>query len=219
MVLVPTRELAKQVGAEFQSILTDLKVSCIYGGVRYEVQEGEIKRGVHIISGTPGRILDFIQSGTLNLSNVDHVVLDEVDRMLDMGFQDSVEDILKAIFTPDREKKPQMLLFSATCPSWVKRNAKKFMTDDVRFIDLIGDSKLKTATTVEHYAIQCSYHDRASAIGAVLQVYSGKHGRAMIFCHTKKDADELACSTEIKQESHVLHGDIPQGGILCCFFF
>lgn len=59
-------------------------------------------------------------------------------------------------------------------------------------------------------AIQCSYQDRASTIGSVLQVYSGKHGRAMIFCQTKKDADELACSSDIKQESHVMHGDVPQ---------
>ena len=59
-------------------------------------------------------------------------------------------------------------------------------------------------------AIQCSYHDRATTIGNVLQVYSGKHGRAMIFCQTKKEADELACSSEIKQESHVMHGDVPQ---------
>ncbi len=76
----------------------------------------------------------------------------------------------------------------------------------------LGLIKLKFfCCCLKHLAIQCSYQDRASTIGSVLQVYSGKHGRAMIFCHTKKDADELACSTEIKQESHVMHGDIPQG--------
>jgi len=145
---------------------------------------------------------------------VEHVVLDEVDRMLDMGFQDSVEEILKSVFFEGRGKKAQTLFFSATCsatcPPWVKRTAQKFISDDFKFIDLIGDSKLKTATTVEHLAIQCSYHDRASTIGSVLQVYSGKHGRAMIFCETKRDCDELACSSDIKQESHVMHGDVPQ---------
>jgi ATP-dependent RNA helicase DDX21 len=185
---------------------------------------------VDILAGTPGRILDFINSGRINLAEVDYVILDEVDRMLDMGFQDSVEDILRSIFYENRVKKAQTLFFSATCPPWVKRTAQKFISTDFKFVDLIGDSKLKTADTVEvntfcsinyikiwinfffnqHLAIQCSYHDRASAIGSVLQVYSGKHGRAMIFCHTKKDADELACSSEIKQESHVMHGDVPQ---------
>lgn len=169
-----------------------------------------MKRGVDVLAGTPGRILDFIQSGQIDLGRVEHVILDEVDRMLDMGFQESVEDILKNVYTEKRSSKPQTLFFSATCPPWVKRTARKYISDEFKFVDLIGDSKVKTATTVEHLAIQCSYQDRASTIGSVLQVYSGKHGRAMIFCQTKKDADELACSSDIKQESHVMHGDVPQ---------
>ena len=172
--------------------------------------ESDLRKGVDVLAGTPGRILDFIQSGQIDLGKVDHVILDEVDRMLDMGFQESVEDILKSVYTENRTRKPQTLFFSATCPPWVKRTAQKYVSDEFKFVDLIGDSRLKTATTVEHLAIQCSYQDRASTIGSVLQVYSGKHGRAMIFCQTKKDADELACSSDIKQESHVLHGDVPQ---------
>ena len=217
LVLEPTRELAKQVGDDFQGISTKLRTCCVYGGVSYERQENDLRKGVDILAGTPGRILDFINSGNIDLGKVEHVILDEVDRMLDMGFQESVEDILKSVYTEGR--KAQTLFFSATCPPWVKRTAQKYISDDFKFIDLIGDSKLKTATTVEHLAIQCSYHDRASTIGSVLQVYSGKHGRAMIFCQTKKDADELACSTEIKQESHVLHGDVPQVKIFFLFFF
>lgn len=210
LVMEPTRELAKQVGDDFTSISSKLRTCCVYGGTSYERQESDLRKGVDILAGTPGRILDFINSGRINLAEVDYVILDEVDRMLDMGFQDSVEDILRSIFYENRVKKAQTLFFSATCPPWVKRTAQKFISTDFKFVDLIGDSKLKTADTVEHLAIQCSYHDRASAIGSVLQVYSGKHGRAMIFCHTKKDADELACSSEIKQESHVMHGDVPQ---------
>jgi ATP-dependent RNA helicase DDX21 len=80
---------------------------------------------------------------------VEHVILDEVDRMLDMGFQDSVEEILKSIYTDSRDKKAQTLFFSATCPPWVKRTAQKYISDDFKFVDLIGDSKLRTATTVE----------------------------------------------------------------------
>ena len=210
LVLEPTRELAKQVGEDFTSISDYVRTCCVYGGVSYERQEADLRRGVDILAGTPGRILDFINNGNIDLGKVEHVVLDEVDRMLDMGFQDSVEDILKSVYTEGRVKKAQTLFFSATCPPWVKRTAKKYVSDDFKFVDLIGDSKLRTATTVEHLAIQCSYHDRASTIGSVLQVYSGKHGRAMIFCETKRDADELACSSDIKQESHVMHGDVPQ---------
>ncbi len=210
LVLEPTRELAKQVGDDFQSISTSLRICCVYGGVSYERQEADLNKGVDILAGTPGRILDFINSGKIDLTKVEHVILDEVDRMLDMGFQDSVEEILKSVYNENRTSKAQTLFFSATCPPWVKRTAQKYISNNFKFIDLIGDSKLKTATTVEHLAIQSSYHDRASTIGSVLQVYSGKHGRAMIFCETKKDADELACSSDIKQESHVLHGDVPQ---------
>lgn len=170
-----------------------------------------MNQGVDILAGTPGRILDFINSGKIKLNEVDHVILDEVDRMLDMGFQDSVEDILKSVYGEKESKRTaQTLFFSATCPPWVKKTAAKYINKEYKFIDLIGSSKLKTATTVEHLALQCGYHERAGTIGAVLNVYSGKHGRSMIFCQTKKDADELACSSDIQQESHVMHGDVPQ---------
>lgn len=170
-----------------------------------------MSQGVDILAGTPGRIKDFIDSGKIKLNEVEHVILDEVDRMLDMGFQDSVEDILKSVYgDKDNKRSAQTLFFSATCPPWVKKTAAKYISPKYKFIDLIGDSRLKTATTVEHLAIQCGYHERASTIGAVLQVYSGKHGRSMIFCQTKKDADELCTSSDIQVESHVLHGDVPQ---------
>lgn len=211
LVLEPTRELAKQVGDDFNSICSTLRCCCVYGGVSYEKQNREMSQGVDILAGTPGRILDFINSGKIKLNEVEHVVLDEVDRMLDMGFQDSVEQILASVYgEKDAKRSAQTLFFSATCPPWVKKTAAKYINQDYKFIDLIGSSRLKTATTVEHLAIQCGYHDRASTIGAVLQVYSGKNGRSMIFCQTKKDADELVCSSDIKQESHVMHGDVPQ---------
>lgn len=118
LVMEPTRELAKQVGDDFTSISSKLRTCCVYGGTSYERQESELRKGVDILAGTPGRILDFINSGRINLAEVEHVILDEVDRMLDMGFQESVEDILKSIFYENREKKAQTLFFSATCPPW-----------------------------------------------------------------------------------------------------
>lgn len=211
LVLEPTRELAKQVGDDFNAICSTLRTCCVYGGVSYERQSREMNQGVDILAGTPGRILDFINSGKIKLNEVDHVILDEVDRMLDMGFQDSVENILKSVYgDKDNKRSAQTLFFSATCPPWVKKTAAKYINKEYKFIDLIGSSKLKTATTVEHLALQCGYHERAGTIGSILNVYSGKNGRSMIFCQTKKDADELACSNDIQQESHVMHGDVPQ---------
>ena len=149
LVMEPTRELAKQVGDDFTSISTNLRTVCVYGGVAYGKQQSELRQGVDILAGTPGRIQDLINSGGIKLNDVDFVILDEVDRMLDMGFQDAVEEILKSVYVEGRKNKPQTLFFSATCPSWVKKIAQKYMGDDFKFIDLIGDSKLKTATTVE----------------------------------------------------------------------
>ena len=126
LILEPTRELAKQVGDDFTSISSKLRTCCVYGGVSYEKQERELRSGVDILAGTPGRILDFINSGKIDLNKVEHVVLDEVDRMLDMGFQDQVEDILKSVFFEGRTKKAQTLFFSATCPPWVKRTAQRY---------------------------------------------------------------------------------------------
>ncbi|XP_046359627.1 nucleolar RNA helicase 2-like [Haliotis rufescens] len=211
LVLTPTRELAKQVHDDFKAIAESLEVLVIYGGTPYGPQERVMRNGVDVVVGTPGRVLDHVQKENLKLNKIKHVVLDEVDQMLDMGFLESVEEILKGAY--DREKEsshPQTLLFSATLPPWVRQTANKYMRDDVKKVDLIGKQTNKTATTVEHMAIKCSYHDRAGTIGDIIQVYSGNHGRAMVFCETKKDADELACSPSIKVDCHVLHGDIPQ---------
>ncbi|XP_077999152.1 nucleolar RNA helicase 2-like isoform X1 [Glandiceps talaboti] len=212
LVMAPTRELAKQVCEDFETVGPYLSSVCIYGGTAYWPQESAIRRGVDIVVGTPGRILDYVRKKTLNLSQLKHVVLDEVDRMLDMGFAESVEEILGAAYNLDGAEtaNPQTLLFSATLPHWVHQTAKKYMRPDTKQVDLIGQQKLRTATTVTHLAIRCFYKERASAISDVVQVYSGQHGRCMIFCETKKDANELGLNTTIRQEVQVLHGDIAQ---------
>ncbi|XP_032229762.2 nucleolar RNA helicase 2 [Nematostella vectensis] len=210
LVMAPTRELAKQVGNEFENLKSNLEVYCIYGGMPYEPQENAINSGLDVLVGTPGRILDFMRQGTLDLSKLKHVVLDEVDRMLDMGFAESVEEVLAASYAEDREDKPQTLLFSATLPPWAVNTAKKYMKKDRKLVDLIGHDKLKTSTSVQHMAIKCHYTSRASTIGDIVQVYCGAHGRTMIFAQTKKEANELALNSVLKQETQVLHGDIPQ---------
>lgn len=210
LVMAPTRELAKQVCDDFSSICTSLSAFCIYGGSPYGPQVHALKSGLDILVGTPGRIYDHIERGNLDLSKLKHVILDEVDQMLDMGFAEIVDTILQNAYGEGREKKPQTLLFSATLPPWVQQIGKKYFGNDVEKISLVGSQENRTNKNVQHMAIKCGYFDRASAIGDVIRVYSGNHGRTMVFCQTKRDADELAISPSIKQESQVLHGDIPQ---------
>ncbi|XP_015229829.1 PREDICTED: nucleolar RNA helicase 2 [Cyprinodon variegatus] len=210
LVLTPTRELAIQVTRDFKDISKRLSITCFYGGSPYNPQIDAIRNGIDILVGTPGRIKDHLQNNKLNLSKLKHVVLDEVDQMLDMGFAEQVEEILSSSYKKDSDTNPQTLLFSATCPPWVYDVAKKYMRPGCKHIDLIGKKTQKAATTVEHLAIACHWSQRAAVIGDVVQVYSGSHGRTIVFCETKKEANELAMNASIKQSSQSLHGDIPQ---------
>lgn len=211
IAMVPTRELAKQVSDEFESISDGLNVACFYGGTPYEKQIRAIRSGIDVLVGTPGRIKDHIEKGNLDFKGVRHVVLDEVDRMLDMGFAEDVETIISSAYNNENGENPQTLLFSATLPSWVHDTARKYMNKDkLAKVSLVNSQENRTSTTVQHLAIRSSFWDRPSVIGDVLQVYSGKNGRAIIFNETKKEADNLSCSEHIKQDAHVLHGDIPQ---------
>jgi ATP-dependent RNA helicase DDX21 len=212
LVLAPTRELTKQISDDFQTIVNDLSVVTIYGGKKYEDQENSIRNGCDILVATPGRLKDIVDKGRLDLTKVKHVILDEVDRMLDMGFIDDVEEILGHIFTSNRETKPQFIVFSATMPNWVHKTTKKYMSKDFHTIDLVKGNTQKTSATVEHLAVLCTYQDRGGVINSLVQIYSSSSldGRAIVFCETKKEADELSVSHDIKAEAHVLHGDIPQ---------
>ncbi|XP_072334851.1 nucleolar RNA helicase 2-like isoform X2 [Scyliorhinus torazame] len=208
LVLTPTRELAIQVARDIQDITKKLAVSCFYGGTAYAGQMTSIRNGIDILVGTPGRIRDHLQNMKIDLSKLKHVVLDEVDQMLDMGFAEQVEDILKVAYKKDSKENPQTLLFSATCPAWVYQVAKKYMKVKYKQVDLIGKRTQRAATTVEHLAIECHWTQRVAVIGDVIQVYSGRHGRTIIFCETKREVNELV--TSIKQDAQCLHGDIPQ---------
>uniref|UniRef100_A0AAQ4QIP1 RNA helicase n=1 Tax=Gasterosteus aculeatus aculeatus TaxID=481459 RepID=A0AAQ4QIP1_GASAC len=210
LVLTPTRELAIQVAKDFKDITRKLSLACFYGGSSYNPQLDAIRNGIDILVGTPGRVKDHLQNNKLDLSKLKHVVLDEVDTMLDMGFADQVEEILSTSYAKDSDSNPQTLLFSATCPPWVYEVAKKYMRPQCKHVDLIGKKTQKAATTVEHLAITCHWSQRAAVIGDVIQVYSGSHSRTIVFCETKKDANELSMNTSIKQSAQTLHGDIPQ---------
>ncbi|XP_068587280.1 nucleolar RNA helicase 2 [Cebidichthys violaceus] len=210
LVLTPTRELAIQVAKDFKDITRRLALTCFYGGSSYNPQLDAIRNGIDILVGTPGRIKDHLQNNKLDLSQLKHVVLDEVDQMLDMGFAEQVEEILSSSYEKDSDSNPQTLLFSATCPPWVYEVAKKYMRPECKHVDLIGKKTQRAATTVEHLAIACHWSQRAAVIGDVIQVYSGSHGRTIVFSETKKDVNELSMNASIKQNAQCLHGDIVQ---------
>lgn len=210
LILTPTRELAIQIMNEIRSISKKLKTCCFYGGSPYQQQVFSIKSGIDILVGTPGRIRDLIQNYKLNLTALKHVVLDEVDMMLEMGFAEQVEEILSVRYTSDPEKNPQTLLFSATCPEWMYNVAKKYMKKEFSKIDLVGHRSQRAAITVEHLAIECNRFQKAAVLGDIVQVYSGSHGRTIVFCDSKLEAHELSTNCSLKQSAKALHGDLQQ---------
>ncbi|KAH9297798.1 hypothetical protein KI387_029480 [Taxus chinensis] len=206
IVLVPTRELAKQVHSDFEVYggSVGINTCCVYGGAPYGPQEHALRRGVDVVVGTPGRIKDHIERGTLNLKSLKFRVLDEADEMLNMGFVDAVENILGKV---EDASKVQTLLFSATMPIWVKQIAAKFFKPDRKTVDLVGDDKMKASRSVRHIVLPCFYKARAKVIPDVIRCYSSG-GRSIVFTETKNDASELAES--LPGKARALHGDIQQ---------
>ncbi|KAG1359174.1 hypothetical protein COCNU_08G006200 [Cocos nucifera] len=155
LVLLPTRELANQVYADFQVYggAVGLSSCCLYGGSPYRAQELALKRGIDIVVGTPGRIKDHIERGTLDLKFLKFRILDEADEMLNMGFVDDVELILGQV---KDVTKVQTLLFSATLPDWVKKISARFLKPDKKTADLVGNEKLKASASVRHLVLPCN---------------------------------------------------------------
>lgn len=132
MVLAPTRELARQVEKEFYESAPNLDTICVYGGTPISHQMRQLDYGVDIAVGTPGRIIDLLNRGSLNLKDVQFVVLDEADQMLQVGFQEDVEKILERL-----PPKRQTLMFSATMPSWIRQLTRNYLKDPLT-IDLVS---------------------------------------------------------------------------------
>jgi len=154
LVLCPTRELARQVEGELAQLARPLGLytQVFHGGVSYDPQARALRNGIDILVGTPGRVIDHIQRGNLDLSECDIVALDEADEMLNMGFAEDVEVILEGVGSANQEK-TQCLLFSATTPSWVKDIGRNYQTNPMS-VDATTDKSARTATTVRHMAIQ-----------------------------------------------------------------
>ncbi|KAG8648347.1 DEAD-box ATP-dependent RNA helicase 3, chloroplastic isoform X2 [Manihot esculenta] len=203
LVLAPTRELAKQVEKEINESAPNLNTVCVYGGVSYITQRNALSRGVDVVVGTPGRIIDLINSNSLKLGEVEYLVLDEADQMLSFGFEEDVEVILENL-----PSKRQSMLFSATMPTWVKKLARKYLDNPLQ-IDLVGDQEEKLAEGIKLYAISTTATSKRSILSDLVTVYA-KGGKTIIFTQTKRDADEVSMALTNSIASEALHGDISQ---------
>ncbi|CAL9132304.1 unnamed protein product, partial [Musa acuminata var. zebrina] len=203
LVLAPTRELAKQVEKEIDESAPYLSTVCVYGGVSYNVQKSALSRGVDVVVGTPGRIIDLINDNSLRLGEVEYLVLDEADRMLAVGFEEDVELILEKL-----PSKRQSMLFSATMPDWVKKLARRHLNDPL-IVDLVGDQDEKLAEGIKLYAIPTTSTSKRTILSDLITVYA-KGGKTIVFTQTKRDADEVSMALTNSIASEALHGDISQ---------
>ncbi|WP_291429644.1 DEAD/DEAH box helicase [Deinococcus sp.] len=202
IVVAPTRELAKQVAEEFSKSGQELTTVTVYGGAAYAPQENALRRGVDVIVGTPGRLIDHIERGNIDLAAVEFAVLDEADEMLSVGFADAIETILQR--TPEGR---QTLLFSATLTNDIHRLSKKYLNNPI-VIDMVGEGKSQAAQTVEHLKIRVG-RARTRVLADLLTIYNPE--KAIVFTRTKREADELANELIHRGiESEALHGDLAQ---------
>ncbi len=199
LVLTPTRELAIQVAGELESIARHLRVAVIYGGTGYGRQARDLQSGVDIVVATPGRALDYMRQGILNLSAVKVVVLDEADEMLSMGFEEDVETMLAA--TPEGR---QTMLFSATLPRWALHLSEQYLNDPHR-VNVVASEEV----TYDEIAIEAPGRNRLSLLADILHVHGG--GRAIVFTHTKAEVDEIAQGLDaLNIPAEAIHGDLNQ---------
>ena len=204
LVLAPTRELALQVSeacVTYSAHLPEVNVLPIYGGQAYGIQLSGLRRGAQIVVGTPGRVIDHLQKGTLDLSNLRHLVLDEADEMLNMGFQEDVERILA-----DTPETTQVALFSATMPNAIRRISKQYLTDPA---EVKVKSKTATAPTIEQRYVIVPHRDKLDALTRVLEVED--FDAMIMFVRTKQATEELAERLRARGFSAApINGDIPQ---------
>jgi ATP-dependent RNA helicase DeaD len=204
IILTPTRELAIQINDELTRIAkyTDVKLLPVYGGSPINRQIKALKKGVDIVAGTPGRILDLLKRRVLNLKNISRLVIDEADEMLDMGFIDDIEEIIKQCNT-DR----QTMMFSATMPNAIRKLTKKYMKPDTKVIAIVKNTM--TVSTVDQYYYEVKKENRFESLCRILDVDEPQS--AIIFCKTKKEVNELTSALQSRgYNAEGMHGDIDQ---------
>ncbi|BDY11848.1 ATP-dependent RNA helicase DbpA [Hydrogenimonas cancrithermarum] len=203
IVLCPTRELADQVAKELRRLARfthNVKILTLCGGMPFGPQRRSLEHGAHIIVGTPGRIQDHLGKGTLLLDNVHTLVLDEADRMLDMGFHDAILKIVSNI-----PKLRQTLLFSATFPKNIEAMSKKVQNDAVTVIP----DEAAYENKIAQYSVRTRREDKTECVLHLLSDYRPKS--AMLFCNTKLDVQEVARTLQNGGiHAKALHGDLEQ---------
>ena len=204
LVLAPTRELALQVCEAFEkyaATLRGVRVLPVYGGQGYGVQLSALRRGVHVIVGTPGRIMDHLEKGTLDLSELRFLVLDEADEMLNMGFAEDVETILAD--TPDDK---QVALFSATMPKQIKALSAQYLNDPV---SVAIERKTRTAENISQRYLIVSYPQKVDALTRILEVENFEG--MIVFVRTKSETETLAEKLRARgYDAAAINGDIVQ---------
>ncbi|MGV3016066.1 DEAD/DEAH box helicase [Rothia sp. 88186D007BW] len=204
LVLAPTRELALQVAEAFSSYAADMPdftVLPVYGGSPYGPQLAGLKRGAQVVVGTPGRVIDHLKKGSLDLSNLQYLVLDEADEMLRMGFAEDVEQILAD--TPDSK---QVALFSATMPKTIRKIAEQYLNNPA---EVRVKSKTTTSANIRQRYMQVMHSHKLEAMTRVLEVedYDG----IIAFVRTKKETEEVADKLKARgYQAAAINGDIPQ---------
>jgi superfamily II DNA/RNA helicase len=207
LVVLPTRELAKQVASELRTAASQrtVRITELYGGTAYEPQQEKLRTGVEIVVGTPGRLIDLMRHGVLHLDTVRTVVLDEADEMLDLGFLDDVETILAA--TPANR---HTMLFSATMPGAVVAMARRYMTKPTHIRAQDPDDTGATVRTTRQVVYRCHAMNKIEVISRILQ--ANGRGRTIIFTRTKRQAAKLTDElTGRGFAAGALHGDLGQG--------
>jgi ATP-dependent RNA helicase DeaD len=203
IVLVPTRELAIQVAEATHAIgrFRHIAVLPIYGGQAYDRQLRGLRAGVHLVVGTPGRVMDHIRRGTLRLDSVRIVVLDEADEMLDMGFIEDIEFILEQI-----PKERQTALFSATIPARIEGLARRYLREPRR-VAIAHETRTVPQTRQVYY--ETPQRRKLDALTRILDLEAPRS--AIIFCRTRREVDELAGSLQaLGHAADGVHGDMSQ---------
>ncbi len=201
LVLCPTRELADQVAKELRVIAKfahNIKILTLVGGAAFGPQLGSLRHGAHIIVGTPGRVLKHLNKETLNLENMNTLVLDEADRMLDMGFIEEIEQVLA--FAP---KERQTLLFSATYPTEIISLSKRLQNDAV---------SIKTKSIESINKITERFYESENKLQTMINIFSTFNpSNVIVFCNTKVETDEIAKKLQDQKiDALALHGDMEQ---------
>jgi ATP-dependent RNA helicase DeaD len=204
LVLAPTRELALQVCEAFERYaahVPGVKVLPVYGGQGYGVQLSALRRGVHVVVGTPGRIMDHLEKGTLDLTELRFLVLDEADEMLNMGFAEDVETILA-----DTPEDKNVALFSATMPAQIRRISKKYLRDPA---EITVKNKTATATNISQRYLTVSYPQKVDALTRILEVENFEG--MIVFVRTKNETETLAEKLRARGFSAAaINGDVVQ---------